>query len=196
MMRSVTGVLLLFTMLLAACSSPAPVETEGYPLDTRTGLPDVDPVLAAVASGNPEELRSLIQYTNAPCTWREGLGGPPKCQESEAEGTMLEVLPFLGSEGSFIRKNEIANWPGIDAAALYAVFCVAENARREEYYLPGEYVAFFLQKTDKDGVALHITDGKVVRVDTLFTGSSSPFAGFIEQDSLDTSKVILPPKTR
>jgi hypothetical protein len=195
-MRSVTGVLLLSITFLAACSSPTPVATEGYPLDTRTGLSDVDPVLAAVASGDPEELRSLIQYTSAPCTRMDGLGGPPKCREGEAEGTMLEVLPYLGSEGSFIRKSEIADWPGIDAAALYGVFGVGEKARREEYYLPGEYVAFFLQKDNKGGVALHITDGRVVRVDSMFTGSPDPFAGFIEQDTLDTSKVILAPKIR
>jgi hypothetical protein len=195
-MRSVTGVLLLSAMFLVACSSPISAVAEGYPLDTRTGLPDVDPVLAAVASGDPEELRSLIQYTNAPCTWKDGLGGPPKCRESEAEGTVLEVLPYLGGEGSFIRKDEIATWPGLDADALYGVFGVAENATREQYYLPGEYVALFLQKDNKSGVALHITDGRVVRVDTMFTGSRDPFAGFIEQDSLDTAKVILAPKIR
>ena len=195
-MRSATVVLLLSALFLAACSSPTPAATEGYSLDTRTGLPDVDPVLAAVVRGDPEELRSLIQYTNAPCTRKDGLGGPPKCQEGETEGTMLEVLPFLGAEGSFIRRDEIINWPGIDASALYAVFGVGEKATREQYYLPGEYVALFLQKDNKNGVVLHITDGRIVRVDTMFMGSADPFAGFIEQDSLDTAKVILAPKIR
>jgi hypothetical protein len=194
--RPVTGILLLAAMILVACSSPTPAVVEGYPLDTRTGIPEIDTVLAAVADGDLEELRSLIQYTNAPCTWREGLGGPPKCREGESEGTMLEVLPFLGSEGSFIRRNEITDWPGIDASALYAVFGVAGNAAHEEYYLPGEYVALFLQKHSTDGVALHITDGRIVRVDTLFTASQDPFSGFVEQDSLDTAKVILAPKIR
>ena len=195
-MRSVTGVFLLSVMLLSACTTPTPAATEGYSLDTRTGFSEIDPVLAAVASGDPEELRARIQYTIAPCTRKEGLGGPPKCRAGEAEGTLLEVLPYLGSEGSFIRRSEIADWPGIDASALYAVFGVAENAAQEEYYLPGEYVAFFLQNDGKNGVALHITDGRVVRVDSMFTGSPNPFAGFLEQDSLDTSKVILAPKIR
>lgn len=195
-MRFVTGILLMSVLLLVACTSPAATETTGYPLDTRTGLPDVDPVLAAVGSGDPEELRALIQYTKAPCTLKEGLGGPPKCRAGEAEGTVLEVLPFLGSEGSFIRKSEIADWPGIDAAALYGVFGVGENATREEYYLPGEYVALFLQKDNQNGVLLHITDGRVVRVDTMFEEFPDPFAGFIEQNSLDTSEVILAPKIR
>lgn len=195
-MRFVTGILLMYVMLLVACTSPAATETAGYPLDTRTGLSDVDPVLAAVASGDPEELRALIQYTSAPCTRKEGLGGPPKCRAGEADGTVLEVLPFLGSEGSFIRKDEITTWPGIDAAALYGIFGVGEKATREQYYLPGEYVALFLQKDNKNGVVLHITDGRVVRVDTMFAGSSDPFAEFIEQNSLDTAKVILAPKIR
>jgi hypothetical protein len=195
-MKFVTGILLMAVLLLVACTSPAATETAGYPLDTKTGVSDVDQVLAAVATGNPDDLRAVIQYTNAPCTRKEGLGGPPKCRAGEAEGTVLEVLPYLGSEGSFIRKSEIADWPGIDATGLYAVFAVGENARREQYYLPGKYIALFLQKDNKNGVALHITDGKVVRVDTMFAGSSDPFAGFIEQDSLDTSEVILAPKIR
>lgn len=183
-------------MLLVACSTPTPAAQEGYPLDTRTGIPEIDPVLAAVASGDPDELRALVQYTTAPCTWKDGLGGPPKCRAGETEGTMLEVLPFLGSEGSFIRKNEIANWPGIDASALYAVFGVADNAARDEYYLPGKYVALFLQKDGKPGVALHITNGRLVRVDAMFSESQDPFAGSMEQDTLNTSKVILAPKER
>jgi hypothetical protein len=196
MVRSIKGIVLLSILFLVACSSPTPASQYGYPLDTRTGIPDIDNVLAAVARGDAEDVRALIQYTHAPCTWKEGLGGPPKCREGEAEGTMLEVLPFLGSEGSFIRRNEIANWSGIDADALYAVFGVADSARHEEYYPPGEYVALFLQKDDQNGVALHITDGKIVRVDTIFTESPDPFKGFIEQGSLDTSKVILAPKPR
>jgi len=197
MIRRVTAFAFLSVILLAACSSAStPSVSVGYPLDTRTGISEIDPVLAAVESGDPQELRSLIQYTTAPCTWKEGLGGPPKCREGEAEGTILEVLPFLGSEGSFIRKGESASWPGIDASALYAVLRVADNAAGEQYYLPGEYVAYFLQKGDKPGVGLHITDGRIVRVDALFNGPSDPFGGFIEQDSLDPSEVILAPKIR
>jgi hypothetical protein len=196
-MRLITGFACLSAIFLFACSSPStPSESLTYPLDTRTGISEIDPVLAAVESRDPQKLRDLIQYTSAPCTWKDGLGGPPKCRQGEVEGTMLEVLPYLGSEGSFIRKSEIDNWPGIDASALYAVLGIAENAVREQYYLPGDYVAFFLQKGDQPGVGLHITDGRIVRVDTMFNGSSDPFAGFIGQDSLDPSKVILAPKTR
>src|SRR5829696_4352728 len=103
----IAALLSLVSLLAGACSSvatstPSSDLSAGYPLATRTGVEVVDKVLAAVARGNTEELRSLIQYTAAPCTTAQGMGGPPKCNEGEPEGQMLQVLPFLGSEGSFI----------------------------------------------------------------------------------------------
>jgi hypothetical protein len=89
-----------------------------HPLTTRTGIAEVDNILEVVASGDVEELRSLNQLTSTKCTQREGLGGPPKCRDGEAEGTPVEVLPFLGPEGSYLRKEEIGNRPGFEAAGV------------------------------------------------------------------------------
>ena len=115
--------LLLFSFLLSACASPAAptasVETVSsptkavagteeagfHPLSTRTGIADIDAVLAAVESGDPQQLRDLIRFTTVACTKADGLGGPPKCQSDEAEGMLVEVLPFLGPEGHFLRKR-------------------------------------------------------------------------------------------
>lgn len=192
-MRSVTRILLLTVLFLSACSSPMAAASEGYPLNTTTGNPDIDNVLAAVASGDPQEQRALIQYTTAPCTRKKGLGGPPKCREGEAEGTMFEVLPFISSEGGFLRKEEIDNWRGIDPAALYAVYRVSQNALDEQYYPQGDYIAFFIARESQTVDALHITDGRIVRVDTLFGEVPDSLKTIIERD---TSEVILAPKIR
>lgn len=188
----------LASLLTGACSSVAtstPVSdlSGGYPLSTKTGVEVVDNVLAAVAAGNTEELRSLIQYTAAPCTTAEGMGGPPKCNEGEPEGQTLQVLPFLGSEGSFIRRSEIGNWDGINAAAVYAVYRVSESARREEYYPSGEYAIIFLGPPNELGVSVRIGSKGIVRVDYLFDTSPEGLKLAIERDA---SEVILAPKFR
>lgn len=197
-MKIMLIVILAALLVLSGCSPATPTAqpaTPGgyYPLDTRTGIPEVDNVLAAVASGNPRELVGLVNFTTAPCTNAEGLGGPPKCTEGEAEGTELEVLPFIGSEGGFIRQNEIGNWPGIDATALYAVYRVSETALNEDYYPPGEYLIFFVPQENEPAVALRVAEGGIVRVDYHF----DVFPGSLETIILrDTSEVILAPNSR
>lgn len=197
-MRPVLRLILLTGMFVTACSpatpTPQPLTPEGYyPLDTMTGIEDVDNVLAAVASGDPQRLREQVRFTVAPCTTADGLGGPPKCREGEEEGTRLEVLPMISSEGHFIRKDEIDTWQGIDATGLYAVYRVSENALDEEYYPPGDYLAIFVPEDNEPGIGLRIADGGIVRVDTLFDVFPGSVQAIIERD---TSEVILPPNPR
>ncbi len=188
----------LVSMLACACSPVAAstpvVEAAGdYPLDIKTNVEAVDKVLAAVASGNIQELRSLIRYTTAPCTTADGLGGPPKCREGEAEGTLLEILPFMEGEGSFLRKNDIGNWPGVDASAVYAVYRVAKDVQVEEYYPSGEYAIVFLGPPNQPAVSVRIDDGGIVRIDSLFDTSPEALKLVMERDALE---VILAPKSR
>lgn len=190
---------ILTTVLILSGCSPATATaqpagpSEYYPIDTQTGIPDVDNVLAAVASGNPQELYALINFTTAPCTNTEGLGGPPKCTEGEPEGTQLEVLPFIGSEGGFIRQNEIGRWQGVDAQALYGVYRVSGTALNEAYYPPGEYLIFFVPRENEPAVALRVADGGIVRVDYHFNVFPESLQSVIVRD---TSEVILGPKLR
>ena len=136
---------LLFVLLLSACASPAtptaevasiPSEVESgvskneaglYPLSTRTGIADIDAVIAAVESGDPQQVRDLFQFISVACTNADGLGGPPKCREGEAEETLVDVLPFLGSEGSFLHKENISNFPGVNVVGVYAAYKVSRR---------------------------------------------------------------------
>lgn len=191
---------LLFSMfvLTSACSpsgSPTPVlDSQGtYSLETRTGIADVDPVIAAVASGDRAQIESLISYTTAPCTTREGFGGPPKCKEGEAEGTMIEAVPMISSEGGFIRKEELDIWTGVDATALFAVYKVSEDGVEEEYYPRGEYAVVFLSNENGVGITPRIIDGRIVRVDYPFYVTWRELKDRVEQDA---SEVILTPDVR
>lgn len=192
---------IVFTNFLAwalfACApvTPAnqavtPTSEEFYPLSTRTGIQDIDPILDVVDSGNSQALRSLIQFTNSNCTKAEGLGGPPKCLEGEVEGTPVEVLPFLGPEGHFLRKAEMENWPGISASGLYAIYEVSPSAYSDENYPAGEYAIMLLDKENASAISLQIHNGKIVRIDDIFDTSPDFLKGWLQREA---SKMILAP---
>jgi hypothetical protein len=119
------------------------------------------------------------------------LGGPPSCREGEAEGTLVEVLPSLGSEGSFLRKDEIDNWPGLDISALYAVYRVSENAYSEEYFPKGDYGIFLIGGENTPGVILQVEPDGIVRIDYVLDESSFP--AILQRDA---SEIILGPESR
>lgn len=204
--RNVYLILFLVCILvgMAACSPAMPATEQAsptaspeqtgpfHPLSVRTGNDNVDPVLEAVASADRQALISLIQFTEAVCTHADGLGGPPKCREGETEGTPMEVLPFLGGEGSYLRSEEIGDWQGIDVSALYAVYEVSpENVVQEEYFPSGEYVIILIGEENQSPVALRVTDGRIVRVDFLFEPTPAALNPLLEREA---AQVILPPK--
>jgi hypothetical protein len=155
-------------------------------------MEEIDPVLEAIASTDKQALISLIEYTRAKCTNAEGLGGPPKCREGEAEGTSMEVLPFLGGEGSYFRKEEIASWQGINVAALYAIYEVdSSRILVEESYPPGEFAIVLVGAEEQSSVALRVTDGRIVRVDYLFEPIPESLNALVQREA---AKVILAPK--
>lgn len=186
-----------FIIVLSACASvtptPAQVQTTqphipGYhPLSTRTGVTDVDAVLAAVESGDSQQLRDLIRFTTVGCTTADGLGGPPKCQNDEAEGTLVEALPFLGSEGNFLRKADVLNFPGVSVVGVYAVYKVADTAYSEDAYPAGEYAVIFMGEENQPGIVIQIRSG-IVRIDYLF-----PPASMEDVVRRDSSQLILAP---
>lgn len=196
--RFIVILVLSMLVLTSACSpsgTPTPMlNSDGtYSLEARTGIEDVDNVLAVVAGGDRGELENSIQYTTAPCTTADGLGGPPKCNEGEAEGTLVEALPMIGSEGGFIRKADIDNWTSVDASSLFAVYKVSEEGVEEEYYPRGQYAIVYLSSDYGVGVTLRVSDGRIVRVDYPFYVSLQELKNTVEQDA---SEVILMPKIR
>ncbi len=156
---------------------------------TRTGIPGVDIVLDAVLTRDQEAIKDLIRYSISACTNEMGLGGPPKCREGEPVGTMVEVLPFLGPEGHFLRRDEVRDWSGLDIKGLYAVYLVSEQAFADPDYPAGEYAAVFLHGHGISFVTLQIDNGAIIRIDNQF--------GYPPDEQLmkDASQVITPPKS-
>jgi hypothetical protein len=152
------------TLLLLGCSNSPP--------QVLTGTAELDAIVEAAVDGDAQDLRQFIDYTEAPCTLAEGLGGPPKCPEGEQEGTPVEVLPILGPEGGFIPEAEIDDWAGLEVSELYAAYEVSEAAFRDAHHPAGEYALVFAGAPDAGTcVTLQVRQGRIVRIDY---GTSCP----------------------
>ena len=193
------GPVVILAVLGAACVagpdlvpvSPAP----GDPIRDRlthqpgtlTGIEAVDRIIAVVINGDPLELSAKMTFLTAACTEQDGLGGPPKCEEGEEEGSSVDVFPFLGPEGHFLRKTEVADWQGLDVSGLYSVYRVSESAFSDPFYPTGEYAIVFLADDDFMDITLQVTEGRIVRIDYGF--GESPEINF----ETSASEIILPP---
>lgn len=198
------GLLLVVTFLASACfpmATPTPAVTELAPsptsaekyhsLDTATTIEEIDTILAAVNSNDKQKLTDLFSYTAIACKTVNALGGPPACREGEAEGTLVEVLPGLSSEGSYLHKDEISNWPGLDVAGLYAVYKVSESTYSEENFPKGDYAVILVGNENIPGIVLHITDAGIVRIDYILDDAPDALQAVLERDA---ERVILAPK--
>ena len=88
-----------------------------------TNRPEVNRVATAVLSNDLEARRELVHYTTAGCTNALGLGGPPKCDPGQAEGTPVDYLPILGpGEGAPILPEAVNEVLGFPAETFYAAY--------------------------------------------------------------------------
>ena len=132
----------------------------------QTGLEELDKIITVVLGGNITELQQLLGFMTTNCTFAEGLGGPPKCLKTEKEGESVEVLPFLGSEGSFLRKEDVGSWQGLKVSELYAVYQVSESVYSDKNFPLGEYAIVFIgNKEQKISITLQVKQGKIIRID-------------------------------
>jgi len=171
------AILALFGLIMTACApaqTPVPAtlrptqpasQIQYHPLDTLTNNPDLDVVIQAVASDDPQRLRELFQYAKIPCMTVHALGGPPACREGEVEGTPVEVLPSRGPEGSFLHKEDAKDFPSLNTLGLYAIYRVPESAHSDPNYPSGEYGIVYWTDEDTPEIDLQVSDGKIVRID-------------------------------
>jgi hypothetical protein len=175
--KATLTLLVLSAWLVAACSPRTSIPSGE---DT---IPHLEELVNAVSSGSNEDLMALVRFSSLPCTHKEGLGGPPKCLAGETEGTLVDVLPVLGSEGGHIRRSEFSSWPSIGEAQLYAAFRTSKSAYSDEFFPAGEFgVAFLLSPSN--AVVFQVTDEGIVRLDY----PAMPF-----EEVLNSNEVIFGP---
>ncbi len=187
---------LMFLVFFASCrpSMQAKVGDNGfYPFETRTGIADVDVVLTALESGDTSELVALFRFATHSCTSIGALGGPPQCRAGEAENTPVEVLPTLFSEGSYLWKDEIESWQGLQVESLYAVFAISEQAYADEYYPSGKYGIVLADAGGNPAVLVRVADGGIVRFDFPADASFETIDAILARDA---SELVLPPASR
>lgn len=149
-------------------------------------LDDLKEIIEIVLDGSKDELISKISFTQTECTTVEGLGGPPKCRNGEADGAKVEVLPVLGPEGFFIRKEEIDTWDGLDISRLYVVYEVSDSAYSDPNYPAGDYAIVFTGREGYGSTALQVRNGQIIRIDF---GLENP--PMIQRD--DIKRILLDP---
>jgi len=164
----------------------ATLQVSVYAPGVRTEIAELDAIIEAVMMHDIEALRGLTEFTLVGCTHQDGLGGPPKCAENEVEGTLIEVVPFMDTEGSHLRSEEYAQWPGPDALGLLAAYRVSPDAFSEPAYPAGEYALIFLEAAGRTIVILQVFEGRVVRFDYADGGTIESIL------ARDAEEIILP----
>jgi hypothetical protein len=111
-----------------------------------------------------------VQFKTSGCTQELGMGGPPKCESGQEEGTPVDHFPILGpGEGMHIEPEDIDLVLDFHAESLYAAFRHKDEPDLESSFEPGAYVLVF-PTGDADGanVLVHLNEeGKMVRLDTI-----------------------------
>jgi hypothetical protein len=137
-----------------------------------TGIPELDQLITVILSNDLAARRELVNYTSTGCTNAEGLGGPPRCQPGQAEGTPVEYLPVLGpGEGVPVLPEAVNETLDFPAEALYAAYHRADEPVRDIYYRPGEYGLFFTAGEGEGAIQYVLVHadmaGRIVRLDYL-----------------------------
>lgn len=163
-----------------ALRSTTPSATAGVarPLPTivpgrSTGRPVFDRLAELVQIPDIPSLVAAVKYTEAPCTKRQGIGGPPQCTESEAEGTTVRYMPLLACEGQHVRPDLVAVVLGgqLRSPKLYSVFELKDPNFR--YFPLGEFgMVFELPPSGTEGLMIGVDrDGGIISLVRLCGGS-------------------------
>lgn len=163
---------LLSFALFASCTLPAvtledpatiPIP-QAEPAVSYSGIATVDAIIDAIEEEGARAVRTLAQFTEMACTTQDGLGGPPKCQPGQPEGTVVTVLPVWAQEEAYLAPDTM-NTLRFDVRRVYAVYRVPDDAVRDDFTPPGEFGILFLNADPFPAtITVYVTDGRIVRL--------------------------------
>lgn len=141
-----------------------------YPLDTRTGILEIDVVLEAVAKEDIGLLKSLVDLTEVPCTTQTGIPSRPPCPEGVGEGTPITAFPNWGCGPSYHFSLEAAQqfFDNIAYRFPLYVYAVYRSPRSIEGVRSIAY-EIMLAESLEDGSANTIfldVEGRIIRADS------------------------------
>jgi len=168
----------------AAASEPPPIPTstgavaqpptaESAPPDreTTSNIPAVDKTVAVILSNDYGARRELVRLSTAGCTTVMGLGGPPKCEPGQADGTAVEYFPvrLLQGEGWAFSAGNSHEALDFEATRLYSFYSQNPVSRYEPGSLGREFAVIF-ETVEQEGyrvfVIFHLNrEGQIVQLD-------------------------------
>lgn len=209
--RALIALSLVVALGLAACADedPAPTtiptstatpeatataSTSPTPEADPTGIAEVDEVIAMVAAKDIPGLVDRVAWIETECRTVEGLGGPPRCEDGEAEGTVVRVLPAAACEGYFVREADTLIGSFVQQAQrLHSVVEAPTYERQEPYWPVGDYYINYVADVfgEQVGHRLVIEDGQIA---LLFFGCNHPPALLLQDGGQDLPVVYLAPE--
>lgn len=174
--------------------SPTSVGTRTPPSGSRTDIPEVDAILDAIESGEPDRIGSLLRFTPSPCVSPASTGGLVVCRPDQAVGTPVDILPVSVCEETFMTRQVID--PYLETLAevfLHGVYKAPPGIEP-----PAQYVAVFSKSPQErwPGLAVAIDQGQIVK---FFFAMPIPDSNFCAQTSeeivegLGLKEIVLPP---
>jgi hypothetical protein len=167
----------------------APSAVTLHPDTLRTGITGLDPVLEAIASRDPQAIAEHLALLETACTTADGLGGPPKCADGMADGTIVSVFPILEAEGTFATVDNLLQVAdSLQIAGLFGVYQVTGGASPEEAYWPsGDYGVVLAGSGVVPAYTLLVAQGNIVRL--IYHLGSSP------EEAFDAGRgaILIPP---
>ena len=131
----------------ATGSATPPAWPAHHPADTRTGVEEVDAVIAALEAGDVDALVGLALVQELACVPRETLPGIGAliCEDGEQPEVPLRVFQASVCEGFFLREPQLRDHLAGFADAFLGVYAVVEvqEPRRERGFgsaAPWDYV--------------------------------------------------------
>lgn len=178
---------IMIAIVFAACDDtdePSAESSPTSPAATSVPAPSIiTEIEDAVASGDPAQLESLIEFRPVACIIEpQGIGAPPFCAEGEPEGTLVDAVLLTGCEGSPSRRedvvaNSLPNLAGdhsLWAAYEYTSTAVLDGA---SYYIIFERPEPFASST---GFAFTLSETGIIAIHFGCGWSPQDFARFNE----------------
>ncbi|HEU0075985.1 MAG TPA: hypothetical protein VFS30_18470 [Dehalococcoidia bacterium] len=131
------------TSLYPPRSYPAPPVADLTDLDParRSGIEVIDTFLNALAAGDLSSMVGQVSYEQVGCILEPvGIGGPPFCEDGEAEGTLLDVVLAARCEGHYIRREAMPQVLGDLVGKPWALYAVIElGPPVQDAFVPGTW---------------------------------------------------------
>lgn len=165
-----------------------------YPAGTRTGNPDIDPVIAAIESGDPTEIVAVTRFTAVECVaeW-DGFGSPPVCPPGTPEGTAIEVLPGAACHGYYISREAFVANPRLPVGPDDRLFAVVRLVSGEEFpdWPLGIYALIYAAATPEQtfGRVIYVDEGQIVNA---WDGCGATLAFLLEERYAGSELVLAP----